>query len=156
MQSGKSYKRRTDALGKELPIHPQVYRILFSLSTVKPFCLRPLQEKMGSLSIGSVWPEHVFWKSLFPCRRCGGGRKSNLVSSSSSFPPCHTIKSHGWEEMHCSFPSRSVVLLDGIIRPRCQAGRQEASSISIWPSGSQSGPQFPAWAVSRCFSYFSL
>lgn len=114
----KSYKRRTDAFGKELPIHPQVYRILFSLSTVKLFCLRPLQEKMGSLSIGSVWPEHVFWESLFPCRRCGGGRKSNLVSPSSSFPPCHTIKSHGWEEMHCSLPSLSVVLLDGIIRPR--------------------------------------
>lgn len=58
--------------------------------------------------------------------------------------------------MNCLLPSHSVVLLDGIVRLRWQAGRQEASSISIWPCGSQSGPQFPAWTASRCFLYFSL
>lgn len=47
--------------------------------------------------------------------------------------------------MDCSLPSHSVVLLlDGIIGPRWQAGRQEASSSSIWPSGRWSGPQVPS------------
>lgn len=58
--------------------------------------------------------------------------------------PCHTIKNCEWEKMDCSLPSHSVVLLlDGIIGPRWQAGRQEASSSSIWPSGRWSGPQVP-------------
>lgn len=46
--------------------------------------------------------------------------------------------------MDCSLPSHSVVLLDGIIGPRWQAGRREASSSSIWPSGRWSGPQVPS------------
>lgn len=58
--------------------------------------------------------------------------------------PCHTIQNCGWGKMDCSLPSHSVVLLDGIIGPRWQAGRREASSSSIWPSGRWSGPQVPS------------
>ena len=69
--------------------------------------------------------------------------------------PCNTIKNCEWGKMDCSLPSHSVVLLlDGIIGPRWQARRQEASSSSIWPSGRWSGLQLPAWVLSRCVSHF--
>lgn len=81
--------------------------------------------------------------SMKKVRFCG--QTINPLPHSTPPPrPCHTIKNWEWEKMDCSLPSHSVVLLlDGIIRPRWQAGRQEASSSSIWPSGRWSGPQVP-------------
>lgn len=77
--------------------------------------------------------------------------------------PCHTIKNCGWEKMDCSLPSRStLLLLDGIIGPRWQAGRREASSSSIWPSGRWSGPRVPGlgslqmWLMLLLFVSFLL
>lgn len=99
---------------------------------------------MGWFSIHSGWsePSVVGWP--FAWRRCGFVGKLLIPFPIPPHPPrlCHTIKNCEWEKMDCSLPSHSVVLLlDGIIRPRWQAGRQETSSSSIWPSGRWSGPQ---------------
>lgn len=87
----------------------------------------------------------------FPRGRCGFvGKLFNPLPP--PILPCHTIKNCGWEKMDCSLPSHSVVLLlDGIIGPRWQARRQEASSSSIWLSGRWSGPGLPSLGSLQMF-----
>lgn len=87
----------------------------------------------------------ICWGTAFSMRKvrfCG--QTINPLPHAAPPRPCHTIKTCEWKKMDCSLPSHSVVLLlDGIIGPRWQAGRQGASSSSIWPSGRWSGPRVP-------------
>lgn len=108
---------------RETQYIPKSTENLFSLNTAKPLCSFSLDHRkwkggwMGPFSIGCVWPEACALGKPFSMGKIWL-RDQTLYPSSSSSLPCHTIKSRGWEEMNCSLPSCSVVLLDGIIGPR--------------------------------------
>lgn len=130
----------------------------FSLTTTQlKLCAHSIQTKgrgrdiEWNIPICCRWSELCVLRWSFPRGRCGFvGKLFNPPPL--LLPPCHTIKNRGWEKMDCSLPSHSVVvLLDGIIGPRWQARRQEASSSSIWLSGRWAGSGLPSWGSLQMF-----